>query len=95
MATRRELRERGYFGAQGAPRLDSLFELVALGTVADMVPLTGANRVFTRIGLESLQQSIDHDLTAAISPHGVGSDSHQKCSRTGSFRCGCEWREGD
>ena len=57
MATRRELRSRGYFGERGAPRIDSLFELVALGTVADMVPLTGANRIFTRMGLERLQQS--------------------------------------
>ncbi len=57
IATRRELRRRGYFGDAGAPRLDALLELVALGTVADMVPLTGANRIFTRMGLESLQNS--------------------------------------
>ena len=33
--------------------------------------------------LQCLQQTVDHDLAAVISPHGVGSDSHQKCSRSG------------
>ena len=57
VATRRELRQRGAFDGRVEPRLDSLLELVALGTVADMVPLTGANRLYTRMGLERLQCS--------------------------------------
>lgn len=36
---------------------DALLDLVALGTVADLVPLTGENRAFVRRGLELLRQS--------------------------------------
>ena len=34
-----------------------LLDLVALGTIADLVPLTGENRILTKIGLEYLNQS--------------------------------------
>ncbi|TME25330.1 MAG: single-stranded-DNA-specific exonuclease RecJ, partial [Chloroflexi bacterium] len=36
---------------------DELLQLVALATVADVVPLTGANRVLTRAGLEALNRA--------------------------------------
>lgn len=36
---------------------DIHLELVALGTVADLVPLTGANRIFVYHGLKKLQQT--------------------------------------
>lgn len=37
--------------------LRPLLDLVALGTIADLVPLTGENRILTKIGLEYLNQS--------------------------------------
>src|SRR5262249_13336796 len=40
--------------------------LVALGTVADVVPLQGENRVFVRHGLARLQQSPGEGLKALI-----------------------------
>ena len=46
------LGELGY-----ALRQDELLQLVALATVADVVPLTGANRVLTRAGLEALNRA--------------------------------------
>lgn len=57
MALRKALRERGHFNeTRKEPNLKQLLDLVALATVADVVPLTGANRVFVRHGLEVLTQ---------------------------------------
>ena len=44
VAVARELRKRGFYGDIAAPDLLSLLDLVALATVADVVPLTGLNR---------------------------------------------------
>ncbi|WP_049760203.1 single-stranded-DNA-specific exonuclease RecJ [Anaeromyxobacter dehalogenans] len=58
MALRRRLRERGRFGpARPEPNLKEVLDLVALGTVADVVPLVGANRILVRWGLEQLATS--------------------------------------
>lgn len=51
MALRTYLREQGYFTAQTQPRLDSLLDLVALGTVADVVKLDANNRRLVEQGL--------------------------------------------
>lgn len=48
----RELRRRGHFEAGGEPDLLRLLDLVALGTVADVVPLVGLNRAFVCQGLQ-------------------------------------------
>jgi single-stranded-DNA-specific exonuclease len=39
------------------PDLDELLDLVALGTVADLAPLVGENRVLVRTGLQKLRQT--------------------------------------
>jgi single-stranded-DNA-specific exonuclease len=58
MALRKRLRETGRLGTGAAqrpePNLKDALDLVALGTVADVVPLLGANRVLVRWGLETL-----------------------------------------
>lgn len=56
MALRRALRELGYLG-ESEPNLKQFLDLVALGTVADMAPLTGVNRVLVREGLQQMSQS--------------------------------------
>jgi single-stranded-DNA-specific exonuclease len=56
LALRAELRQRGAFDAQRPePRLDGLLDLVALGTVADVVRLDGNNRVLVAQGLQRIR----------------------------------------
>jgi single-stranded-DNA-specific exonuclease len=56
LALRAELRRRGAFGdARPEPRLDGLLDLVALGTVADVVKLDGNNRVLVAQGLQRIR----------------------------------------
>ncbi|PSC03173.1 single-stranded-DNA-specific exonuclease RecJ [Alsobacter soli] len=52
VALNRELRKRGFWTRRGGePDLMGMLDLVALGTVADVVPLVGLNRAFVRQGL--------------------------------------------
>ena len=57
IATRKRMRETGGFGNRREPNLRSLMDLVALATVADVVPLTGANRVLVKQGLKELSEA--------------------------------------
>lgn len=54
IALRRALSERGWFNGQ-APNLASLLDLVALGTVADVVPLERNNRALVWQGLQRIR----------------------------------------
>ena len=54
LALRRHLREAGAFPAE-APDLAQLLDLVAVGTVADLVPLDAANRALVGAGLRRLR----------------------------------------
>ena len=55
LATRAELRRRGAFDAATQPRLDALLDLVALGTVADVVRLDANNRRLVAQGLKRIR----------------------------------------
>ncbi len=55
MATRAELRKRGAFAQQTEPPLGDLLDLVALGTVADVVKLDDNNRLLVDAGLRRLR----------------------------------------
>ncbi|HUG58288.1 MAG TPA: DHH family phosphoesterase, partial [Candidimonas sp.] len=55
MALRAELRQRGVYPKDGGPRLDNLADLVALGTVADVVKLDSNNRVLVTQGLQKMR----------------------------------------
>ena len=52
VAVNRTLRQRGWFADQTEPNLLQWLDLVALGTVCDVVPLTGLNRVLVAQGLK-------------------------------------------
>ena len=57
VAVTRELRRRNFWtGARSEPDLLSLLHYVALGTVADVVPLIGLNRAFVAKGLIALRR---------------------------------------
>jgi single-stranded-DNA-specific exonuclease len=51
VAIRASLRERGWFKSKPEPDLKEYLDLVALGTVADRVPLLGQNRILVNSGL--------------------------------------------
>ena len=55
LALRSELRARGVFTAENQPRLDTLLDLVALGTVADVVKLDANNRRLVAQGLKRIR----------------------------------------
>jgi len=67
VALTRELRRRNFWmGSRAEPDLLSLLHLVALGTVADVVPLKGLNRAFVAKGLIALRRREDLGATALM-----------------------------
>jgi single-stranded-DNA-specific exonuclease len=72
MALRSRLRSLGVFTGENQPNLRHFLDLVALGTVADMVPLTGDNRIFVKFGLEELERPRRKGLAALKEAAGLG-----------------------
>ncbi len=66
LALRAELRQRGCFDAASQPRLDALLDLVALGTVSDVVKLDANNRILVAQGLQRMRQGRAHPGIAAL-----------------------------
>ena len=60
----RHLREAGWYRDRAEPDLLQWLDLVALGTVCDVVPLTGVNRAFVRQGLTVMRQRRNLGLRA-------------------------------
>jgi single-stranded-DNA-specific exonuclease len=55
MALRAEMRQRGCFASQPEPNLGELLDIVALGTVADVVRLDRNNRILVDNGLKRMR----------------------------------------
>ena len=51
------IRKKGWFRLAAEPDLKQYLDIVALGTIADMVPLTGQNRIMVMAGIEVLKNS--------------------------------------
>ena len=71
VALNRTLRTRGHVADRREPKLTDLLDLVALGTVADVVPLTGLNRAFVTQGLKVMRARRNIGLTALIDVAGL------------------------
>jgi single-stranded-DNA-specific exonuclease len=72
VATTRELRRRGYYTKGAAePDLMSELDLVALATVADVVPLKGLNRAYVAQGLQVMHWRRNTGLKALVDAAGL------------------------
>lgn len=71
MALRRALAAEGFWQEGKRPNLKQYLDLVALGTIADMVPLTGVNRILARAGLEVLGTTNRFGLRALLRTCGI------------------------
>lgn len=68
VAINSRLRERGWYAAQNLkePDLKSFLDILALGTVCDMVPLTGPNRLFVRTGFTTPENKLNTGIKALM-----------------------------
>ena len=70
VALRAYLRETGFWKNRREPNLKHLCDLVAVGTVADVAPLIGENRVLTAAGLQQINQGSRPGIAALIRMSG-------------------------
>lgn len=71
VALNRTLRSRGFFDGRPEPDLMGSLDLVALATVADVVPLLGLNRAFVRQGLAIMRSRRRVGLAALLDTAGL------------------------
>ncbi|OFW96318.1 MAG: single-stranded-DNA-specific exonuclease RecJ, partial [Alphaproteobacteria bacterium RIFCSPHIGHO2_12_FULL_45_9] len=76
VAMNKALREAGYFKDKNIPEvpLKEWLDLVGLGTVCDMVPLTGPNRLLVRAGFQQMAQKKNLGLKALCEVGGLKKD---------------------
>ena len=87
MGLRKRLRDDGFFSTRKEPNLKALMDLVALATVADVVPLTGANRILVAHGLQELSQGRRPGIRALKEVAGLEPDATVTAGQVG-FRLG-------
>ncbi len=71
IATNRALRQRGWFDQRPEPDLMQWLDIVALGTVCDVVPLLGLNRALVTQGLKVLAARRNSGLKALADVAGI------------------------
>lgn len=87
LALRSELRSRGAFTPENQPRLDALLDLVALGTVADVVRLDANNRRLVAQGLKRIRAGKMQAGVAALFA-AAGRDARRACGFDFGFAIG-------
>jgi len=86
LALRKHLRDHGFFQDRAEPNLKKSCDLVALGTVSDMVPLVAENRILTCTGIEILRSAHRPGIKALAGACGV--DHRHIDAQDISFRFG-------
>ena len=71
VSLRSKLREAGYWSQVSEPNLLRYLDLVALGTIADIVPLADTNRVLVTFGLRALEKSDRAGMVALKAISGI------------------------
>ncbi len=75
VALRARLRENGFFAVRKEPNLKQYLDLVAVGTVADMVPLVDENRILVYLGIKVLATGNRVGLKALMESSGVRAET--------------------
>ncbi|MFO7964739.1 MAG: single-stranded-DNA-specific exonuclease RecJ [Desulfobacterales bacterium] len=81
---RKKLRDMSFFTDKPEPNLKDYCDLVAIGTIADMVPIIGENRILTRAGLDMLGFSNRIGLMSLFESSGL--DHHFITAEDVAFR---------
>ncbi len=86
IGVRQYLQQNGYFdnSEHSVPNLKQLLDLVAIGTVADMVELDSTNRILVRAGMEILAQQTNQGITELCNQSNL--DLSMICSENISFQ---------
>ena len=71
IAVNRELRKAGWYDKRPEPPLTGWLDLVALGTVCDVVPLSGVNRALVTQGLKVMARRENIGLRALADTAGI------------------------
>jgi len=71
MALRKQLRDDNHWENRPEPNLRQYCDLVALGTIADVVPLRGENRIFVKHGLEVMRAGNRPGIKALAAASGL------------------------
>ncbi len=72
IALRSELRSRGVLSSETSPDLRRFLDVTAIGTIADMVPLIGLNRVLASQGVRRIADSENAGIRALCEVSGAG-----------------------
>lgn len=73
VAVNRELKNKGFAAIHPMPDLMNFLDLVALGTVCDVVPLLGLNRAYVKQGLKIISKRQNLGLTTLIDNSKISS----------------------
>ncbi len=72
VAINARLRDRGFYENDiKQPNLKSLLDIVALGTICDMVPLIGVNRLFVRAGFSVSYEQLNRGIRELMGVAGI------------------------
>ncbi|MGD8992345.1 MAG: DHH family phosphoesterase, partial [Desulfobacterales bacterium] len=71
IALRKQLRAANFWKNRPQPNLKRYCDLVALGTIGDMVPLIGENRIFVKAGLDLINAANRPGISALCAVAGI------------------------